>query len=108
MECTIPDEPKVTKEVESWEQTHEGQPGYGLGAWELYVDGSSSSMGSGAGLILSWPDGTITEYTLHFEFSATNNEVEYEALAAGLRITRELGIRGLKAHNDSQLVVSHI
>ena len=36
------------------------------------------------------------------------NEAEYEALAASLKITRELGIRDQKAHSDSQLIVGHI
>ncbi|KAM1594374.1 hypothetical protein ACFX10_000792 [Malus domestica] len=31
------------------------------------------------------------EYALHFKFKASNNEAEYEALLAGLRLTNTLG-----------------
>ncbi|GFY81129.1 hypothetical protein Acr_01g0009380 [Actinidia rufa] len=38
-------------------------------------------------------------------FKATNNEVEYEALLAGLRVATELGAQSLEVFSDSQLVV---
>ena len=72
------------------------------------MDGSSNSARSRAGLILSGPNGTVTKHALHFGFLTMNNEIEFEALAIGLRITRELGIRDLKARSDSQLIVGHI
>ncbi|XP_071695606.1 uncharacterized protein [Rutidosis leptorrhynchoides] len=37
-----------------------------------------------------------------------NNEAEYEALLAGMRIARELGIKKLQAYVDSQLVANQI
>ncbi|GJS89900.1 reverse transcriptase domain-containing protein [Tanacetum coccineum] len=37
-------------------------------------------------------------YALRFEFTATNNEVEYEALIAGLRIAARMGVRNLEAN----------
>ncbi|GJT38098.1 reverse transcriptase domain-containing protein [Tanacetum coccineum] len=46
-------------------------------------DGSSCLEGSGAGLILTNPEGMEFTYALRFEFVASNNEVEYEALVAG-------------------------
>ena len=54
------------------------------------MDGSSNSMRFRVGSILS--DSEIAKYALCFKFPATNNEVEYEALAVGLRIVRELGV----------------
>ena len=42
--------------------------------WNLFVDGSSCESGSGAGLILSSPDGTNIEYALRFNFKVSNNE----------------------------------
>ncbi|GKC67446.1 reverse transcriptase domain-containing protein [Tanacetum coccineum] len=41
----------------------------------------------GAGLMLISPEGREYTYALRFEFETTNNEAEYEALLAGLRIT---------------------
>ncbi|XP_071713609.1 uncharacterized protein [Rutidosis leptorrhynchoides] len=54
--------------------------------WKLYTDGASSSDGSGAGLMLVNPEGKEFTYALRFEFDTTNNEAEYEALLAGLRM----------------------
>ncbi|GKA12274.1 reverse transcriptase domain-containing protein [Tanacetum coccineum] len=54
--------------------------------WILFTDGSSCTDGSGAGLILTNPEGMEFTYALRFRFDATNNEVEYEALIAGLKI----------------------
>ena len=48
------------------------------------------------------------EYALRFEFPATNNGAEYEALIAGLKIAKELGVDRLQLHSDSQLVVGQV
>ncbi|GJS73364.1 reverse transcriptase domain-containing protein [Tanacetum coccineum] len=50
--------------------------------WILSTDGSSCLERSGAGLILTNPEGTKFTYALIFEFEASNNEAEYEALLA--------------------------
>ena len=47
-------------------------------------------------------------YALRFEFTATNNEAEYEALIAGLRIANRMGVRNLEANVDSRLVANHV
>nr|GEZ93363.1 reverse transcriptase domain-containing protein [Tanacetum cinerariifolium] len=41
---------------------------------------NASQDGSGAGLILTNPDGVEFTYALRFQFAASNNEAEYEAL----------------------------
>ncbi len=76
--------------------------------WTLHVDGSSNSGGSGAGLILTSPEGVVAEQALRLEFPASNNMAEYEALVAGLKLAKELGVEDLKAFSDSQLVVNQI
>ncbi|XP_071699751.1 uncharacterized protein [Rutidosis leptorrhynchoides] len=76
--------------------------------WKLYTDGASSSDRSGAGLMLVNPEGKEFTYALRFEFATTNNEAEYEALLAGLRMAKELMILHLRAFVDSQLVVNQI
>ncbi|GJU80215.1 reverse transcriptase domain-containing protein [Tanacetum coccineum] len=52
----------------------------------------------------------VKEYTyaLRFEFETTNNEAEYEALLAGLRIAQEMEITKVAIFLDSQLVVNQI
>ncbi|GJX39331.1 reverse transcriptase domain-containing protein [Tanacetum coccineum] len=61
--------------------------------WTLFTDGSSCIDGSGAGLILTNPEGVEFTYAMRFRFEATNNEAEYEALIAGLRIAEQMGIK---------------
>ncbi|CAL9006368.1 unnamed protein product [Prunus brigantina] len=73
--------------------------------WLLHVDGASNRHGGEAGIVLSAPDGTEVEYALRFQFKTTNNEAEYEALLAGLRLAHDLGAQGLRAHSDSLLIV---
>ncbi|GJS84768.1 reverse transcriptase domain-containing protein [Tanacetum coccineum] len=74
--------------------------------WVLFTDGSSCIDGSGAGLIITNPEGMEFTYALRFRFNATNNEAEYEALIAGLRIARQMGVQNLQANVDSKLVAN--
>nr|GEU45679.1 reverse transcriptase domain-containing protein [Tanacetum cinerariifolium] len=69
--------------------------------WILFIDGSSCTDGSEARLILTNPEGTEFTYALRFRFDATNNESEYEALIAELRIAKEMGVKNLQANVDS-------
>ncbi|GJZ22906.1 reverse transcriptase domain-containing protein [Tanacetum coccineum] len=47
-------------------------------------------------------------YALRFRFDATNNEAEYEALIAGLRIAEQMGVKNLQANVDSRLVANQV
>ncbi|GJU45624.1 reverse transcriptase domain-containing protein, partial [Tanacetum coccineum] len=76
--------------------------------WTLFTDGSSCTDGSGAGLILTSPEGTEFTYALRFQFTASNNEAEYEALIAGLRIAAQMGVRHIQANVDSKLVANQV
>nr|GEU54438.1 reverse transcriptase domain-containing protein [Tanacetum cinerariifolium] len=58
--------------------------------WILFTDRSSCIDGFRAGLILTNPERMEFTYTLRFMFDATNNEVEYEALIAGLQIAEQM------------------
>ena len=69
----------------------ETQLGLIMGRWELFVDGTSNSKGSGAGIVLVSPEGLVLEQAVRLNFSASNNEAEYEALMIGLKTTRKLG-----------------
>ncbi|GAV80128.1 RVT_3 domain-containing protein [Cephalotus follicularis] len=79
-----------------------------LELWSLHMDGSSSKQGSGAGIILTSPNGWVLEYALRFEFIATNNAAEYEALIFGLKLARHLRVTKLLVYTDSQLVASQV
>ena len=41
-------------------------------------------------------------------FEASNNEAEYEALTAGLRLAKDIGVSHLRAFSDFQLVVDQM
>ncbi|GJV60599.1 reverse transcriptase domain-containing protein [Tanacetum coccineum] len=72
--------------------------------WTLFTDGSSCLEGSGAGLILTNPKGVDFTYALRFEFKASNNKVEYEALVAGLGIAEQMGVQNF-THLTKQVLV---
>ncbi|GKV18274.1 hypothetical protein SLEP1_g28679 [Rubroshorea leprosula] len=76
--------------------------------WTLYVEGASSSKGSGVGAILIGPEGYRSEHALKFKFDATNNIAEYEALLLGLQLALELKISAIQVYSNSQSVVNQI
>nr|XP_011470652.1 PREDICTED: uncharacterized protein LOC105353311 [Fragaria vesca subsp. vesca] len=76
--------------------------------WELHVDGSSNNRLSGAGIIITDPEGHSYEYALRFEFKASNNIAAYEALIAGIQLCRKLGALHIHIFSDSQHVVNQV
>ncbi|GJS41867.1 reverse transcriptase domain-containing protein [Tanacetum coccineum] len=73
-------------------------------AWTLYTDGASSLKGAGADLVLIDPSGTEYTYVIRLTFTSTNNEAEYEALLAGLKIAHSMKVQELKVKVDSKVV----
>jgi len=82
--------------------------GLEVAKWVLSVDGSSNLKGSGAGVALEGPDGVLIEQSLRFEFKASNNQAEYEALLEGMRLAIEVEVKDLEAKSDSQLVFGQV
>nr|GEY06921.1 reverse transcriptase domain-containing protein [Tanacetum cinerariifolium] len=76
--------------------------------WTLFTNGLSCVDGSGAGLILTSLKGTEFTYALRFQFTAFNNEVEYEALIDDLRIATQMGVRNVYVSIDSKLVANQV
>ena len=95
-------------EFTSVEPTENAQTPTDLPIWKLSIDGATNAQGSGAGLILTSPEGKDIEYALRFGFQASNNEAEYEAIIAGLNLAHSLEIAQLEVCSDSQLVVRQI
>ena len=69
--------------------------------WKLYVDGSSTKSTSGAGVLIVSSIGVKMERPVQFEFSASDNEAEYEALILGLNIYHEVWVRTLSVFSNS-------
>ncbi|XP_077219712.1 uncharacterized protein LOC143853900 [Tasmannia lanceolata] len=129
-ECTIPQQitepesvqtPAAGKAIATKERTEDGtetevipippaeqDPSNAEPLWEVHVDGSSNKGGCGAGLVLTGPDNFTLDYALRFEFCASNNEAEFEALLAGMNLAVQTGAQRLKAYCDSQLVANQI
>ena len=86
----------------------ESRQSTGQAPWELHVDGSTHSKGTGVGIVLQNIHGDKIEQAIKCGFKATNNEVEYEALIAGLKLALSLGITSLIVCSDSQLVSKQV
>ena len=54
------------------------------------------------------PKGHRFHCAIRFDFTASNNEAEYEALLAGLRMAKDMSIKTLDIYSDSQLVVNQV
>jgi ribonuclease HI len=78
------------------------------GWWKVYVDGASNAKGSGTGMVIITPNETVIEQSIRLDFKTSNNEAEYEAVLAGLRSAKTLGVRRLIVYCDSLLVASQI
>ncbi|XP_059638274.1 uncharacterized protein LOC132280158 [Cornus florida] len=76
--------------------------------WELLVNGSSNQTSAGIGVVMSRLEGTKLQQSICLNFPAMNNEAEYEALLAGLRLASSLQVRCLKVFSDSQLVINQV
>ncbi|KAK1580997.1 hypothetical protein Q3G72_002138 [Acer saccharum] len=76
--------------------------------WQLRVDGSSNTHGRGAGVVVSTPEGDSVECALRFDFKSTNNQAEYKALIAGLKVCTVLGVDEVEIFSDSQVVVNQV
>lgn len=76
--------------------------------WTLYVDWTSRVSGFGVGLILQSQTEELLEQVIRLNSSATNNEVEYEAILVGLDIAITLAATRLEIKSNSQLIVGQI
>lgn len=74
--------------------------------WEIHIDGAFNTRGVGADIILSNPNGEKLRYAIHYNFHASNNDTEYEALIMGLELERKLEAKNLRIYYDSQLIVN--
>ena len=80
----------------------------GPSCWKVYVDGPANHKGSRVGLVLISPEKIIVEKSLRLEFSATNNEVEYEALLQGMAMVQKMGGKAVEVFSNLRLVVSQV
>ncbi|KAG6472848.1 hypothetical protein ZIOFF_070326 [Zingiber officinale] len=76
--------------------------------WKIFVDGSSTRLGSGIGILLLSPQEEKMHLSVRLDYKTTNNEAEYEALIAGLQAARHVGAGRVTLHSDSQLAAQQL
>lgn len=54
------------------------------------------------------PNSKELKYSLPFEFFATNNDAEYEAMITGLGLVAKLGMSLVEVYSDLQFVVGQL
>ncbi|KAH9331783.1 hypothetical protein KI387_003891, partial [Taxus chinensis] len=57
--------------------------------WKMEFDGSHSSVGSGAGVVLYSPSNELYPFSYTLRFDNTNNTAEYEALLLGMSTAKD-------------------
>ena len=57
-------------------------------------------------MVLVALDGSMLQQAITLGFKASNIEAEYKALLASLRMTKDLAVKELAIHSDSQLITS--
>ncbi|XP_021995226.1 uncharacterized protein LOC110892368 [Helianthus annuus] len=96
------DKDRECKAMEKAEKQYSEEP------WLLYTDGASNEDRAGAGLRLVSPEKHEITYAIQLDFKITNNEAEYEAFLAGLRLAIKMGVKHIEAHAGSMLVAGQI
>ena len=79
-----------------------------LNWWTLNIDGASWKTGAGIDLQLKSPVGEKIEQAICLGFNASNNESEYEAILAGIKLAITVLADKLLIRSDSQLVVRQV
>ena len=62
----------------------------------------------GAGVVLLSPEGDTVECMVRLNFPTTNNEAEYEALVAGLSLTKVVEASSVVIYCDFQIFTNHV
>ncbi|KAL0434915.1 UNVERIFIED_CONTAM: hypothetical protein Sradi_0199400 [Sesamum radiatum] len=68
--------------------------------WLLHADGSPTLASSKARVVLTSPEEDELDYASRFDFKASNNDTEYEALIAGIRMALDAGAKSLIAYSN--------
>nr|XP_009779363.1 PREDICTED: uncharacterized protein LOC104228584 [Nicotiana sylvestris] len=75
--------------------------------WTLFTDGATNVRGSGLVIVLQPSTGGMIRQSIKTT-RLTNNEAEYEAMIAGLKLAKILGAKIIEAKWDSLLVINQV
>ena len=76
--------------------------------WILNADGASWNIGTGVSLQLKAPIGERIEQSIRLYFLASNSEVEYEAILAGIDLAISVSSEMIIIQSDSKLMVGQV
>ena len=76
--------------------------------WSVYTNRSSNRCARGAGIMIQTPEGDEIRCMIQLDFPTTNNESEYEALVAGLDLTKAARAENVVVYCNSQVVISQV
>ncbi|XP_062119380.1 uncharacterized protein LOC133833141 [Humulus lupulus] len=76
--------------------------------WVITFDGSSTSNGGGAGIVLTNPEGKNHTQAYKLSFDCTNNEAEYEALIFGMTVVLNMEVKRVVIKGDSKLIIQQV
>ncbi|XP_042450383.1 uncharacterized protein LOC122035045 [Zingiber officinale] len=76
--------------------------------WKVFVDRSSTRLGSGIGILLLSPQEERMHLSVRLDYRATNNEAECEDLIVGLKAARHVGADRVILYSDSQLAAQQL
>ena len=60
------------------------------------------------GIVLTSPTGNTASRAVRCNLKATNNEIDYEALIAGLTLAHQMGAENIQVFSDSQLIINQV
>ncbi|XP_074301480.1 uncharacterized protein LOC141632876 [Silene latifolia] len=93
--------------TDSWLRPDEGILCTNTEAWDIYFDGASNLRCFGVGILLISPNGGHIPISVKLDFNVTN-VAEYEACLIGLQAAMVLGIKRLRVHDDSSIMIHQV
>jgi len=85
------------------------------GLWSTYFDGVVGNDGAGIGIwihnlvfLLNKVPSNVRVCSYKLAFNCSNNEAEYEALIAMLKILKKLNVKRILVYGDSELVIKQV
>lgn len=76
--------------------------------WTMQFDGSCSTVGSSARVVIIYPEGRLYPFAYCFQFDCTKYTTKYEVLLLGLRNAKDMGIKRLRVEGDAKLIVKQV
>ena len=76
--------------------------------WRVHVDGAANQREFGVGLVIISPEKIIIKKLLRLDFSATNNEAEYETILVRMIMVQKMGGKAMEMLSNSRLIVGQV